>query len=202
MSSVDLKKTYRDHYTARDEPVLVEIAARPFLMIDGEGDPNTAQAYQDALATLYPLAYGVRKAVKDATGIAYTVMPLEGLWWVDDWAEFDIADKSNWKWTMLISLPDEATPDLDAAVIADVTAKKNLPSGDLARYQHFGDGPAAQILHRGPYAAEGPTIARLHGFITDEGYRFGGEHHEIYLTDVRRSAPENNRTIIRQPVTR
>ena len=198
MAAIDLKKVYRDHYTAKEAPALVDVPARPYLMVSGEGDPNTSQAYQDAVATLYPLAYGLRKAVKDATGDAYTVMPLEGLWWVEDMARFTVEDKSDWHWTAMILQPDLVTPGLAAEVIPLVTAKKKLPS--VARLERYGDGPAAQILHRGPYADEAPTIDRLHAYIDAEGYRRDGKHHEIYLTDPRKSAPDKNRTIIRQPV--
>lgn len=200
MAAFDLKKTYREHYTADDAPAVVDVPPRPYLMIDGTGDPNTGQAYADAVATLYPMAYGLRKAIKDGTGNAYTVMPLEGLWWVDDMAGFTIEDKSDWQWTAMICQPDLVTAAMAAEVIATVTAKKELPSGRLARVETYGDGRAAQILHRGPYAEEAPTIERLHRFIEAEGYRRTGKHHEIYLTDPRKSAPEKNRTIIRQPV--
>lgn len=200
MAAIDLKKVYRDHYTAKDAPGLVEVPARPYLMIDGEGDPNTSKAYSDAVATLYPLAYGIRRALKDATGDAYTVMPLEGLWWVEDMAQFTVEDKSDWQWTAMILQPEAVTPGLAAEIIPLVTAKKDLPS--MARLEDYGDGLAAQILHRGPYADEAPTIERLHAYIEAEGYRLTGKHHELYLTDPRKSAPDKNRTIIRQPVAR
>jgi hypothetical protein len=201
MAAIDLKKTYREHYTARDVPAIVDVPPRPYLMIDGHGDPNTSQAYADAVATLYPLAYGLRKAIKDSTGDAYTVMPLEGLWWVDDMALFSVDDKSDWRWTSMICLPHAVTVAMAAEVIPAVTGKKKLPAGELARVEEYGDGSAAHILHRGPYADEAPTIGRLHQFIADAGYVLTGKHHEIYLTDPRKSAPENNRTIIRQPVS-
>lgn len=200
MTGIDNKKTYRDHYSARSEPEVVNVPARPYLMIDGTGDPNTSQEYQDAVASLYPLAYGIRKAVKHATGISYTVMPLEGLWWVADMRRFSLDDKSDWQWTAMICQPDQVTPELAADVLPTVTAKKQLVAGELARIEAFGDGSAAQILHRGPYADEAPTIERLHTFIEAGGYRFAGTHHEIYLTDPRKSAPDKNRTIIRQPI--
>ncbi|NNC92044.1 MAG: hypothetical protein HKN80_06095 [Acidimicrobiia bacterium] len=201
MASIDLKKIYREHYTARDAPAVVDVPHRPYLMIDGRGDPNTSRAYADAVATLYPLAYGLRKVIKDDTGDAYTVMPLEGLWWVDDMTEFSIEDKSDWQWTAMICQPDLVTTVMAAEVIPTVTADKRLPSGHLARVEEYGDGAAAQIIHRGPYADEGPTIDRLHQFIDAGGYRRVGKHHEIYLTDPRKSAPEKNRTVIRQPVS-
>lgn len=202
MTSIDLKKTYQDHYTATDAPAVVAVPPRPYLMIDGAGDPNTSQAYQDALAALYPLAYGLRKAVKDATGDAYTVMPLEGLWWVEGLRRFSFDDRTDWRWTAMICQPEQITAELAAEIIAAVTASKQLAAGHLARVKPYGDGLAAQVLHRGPYAEEAPTIARLHRFIGDRGYRFAGRHHEIYLTDPRKSAPASNRTIIRQPISR
>ena len=114
MSSVDMKKVYREHYSAKaDEPVVVDVPPRPFLMIDGAGDPNTSQEYLCAIQALYPLAYGLRAAVKRATGDAYVVMPLEGLWWAEDMLSFDPADKSNWLWTAMIG------GSLDAARAAD-----------------------------------------------------------------------------------
>ena len=201
MASVDLKKTYREDYTAGDVPTVVDVPPRPYLMIDGSGDPNTGQAYADAVATLYPLAYGLRKAIKETTGDAYTVMPLEGLWWVDDMTAFTIEDKSDWQWTSMICLPPLVNAAMAAEVIPAVTSKKELASGHLARVEEYGDGVSAQILHRGPYADEAPTIDRLHRFISDGGYRLSGKHHEIYLTDPRKSAPDKNRTIIRQPVS-
>lgn len=199
MNSIDLKKTYRDHYTAKRTPTIVDVPTRPFLMIDGHGDPNTAQEYQDAIEALYPIAYGLRSAIKAATGDAYTVMPLEGLWWVPDMTEFDPADKSDWSWTAMICLPDVVTDTLVQEVIPAVTAEKDLAAGAKARVEDFTEGIAAQILHIGPYADEAPTIQELHAFITDAGHRLVGRHHEIYLSDPRRADPAKLRTIIRQP---
>ena len=199
MASIDLKKTYRDLYQAKPKPTVVEVSARPFLMIDGAGDPNTATEYSDAVQALYPLAYGLRAAVKAATGKAYVVMPLEGLWWAEDPSEFDPADKSNWLWTAMISLPDEVTATMAAEVLPVVSAKKKLRAGSLARVEPFAEGRAAQILHVGPYADETPTIERLHEFISENDGRNVGRHHEIYLSDPRKVAPEALRTIIRQP---
>lgn len=200
MISIDLKRTYREHYTATDRPMTVDVPRRPYLMIDGEGDPNTSEAYQDAIAALYPIAYGLRRAIKEATDVAYTVMPLEGLWWVDDMSQFTIDDKSDWQWTAMICQPDEVTPQLAAEVLPLITANKQLVAGDAARVELFGDGLSAQVMHHGPYADEAPTIDGLHRFINTEGYSLSGKHHEIYLTNPRRSAPDRNRTIIRQPI--
>ena len=199
MTGIDLKKSYAEQYSAKATPSIVEVPSRPFLMIDGAGDPNTSTEYRDAIETLYPLAYGLRAAVKAATGDAYVVMPLEGLWWVEDMSEFDPADKSNWLWTAMICLPDAVTTSMVDEVLPKVTADKKLGTGTLARVERFTEGRAAHVLHIGPYADEGPVIAGLHDFIAERGGRLTGRHHEIYLSDARKTAPEKLRTIIRQP---
>lgn len=202
MASIDLKKTFREHYSAGKDPALLDVPERRFLMVDGAGDPNTNPAYSAAIEALYPIAYGLRAAIKRETGDAYTVMPLEGLWWVPDMRDFSIECKSNWLWTAMIVQPEVATPALAAAVISDVTGKKDLAAEHLVRLEGYHEGLAAQVLHVGPYADEGPTIRALHEFIEREGFQRTGKHHEIYLSDPRRSDPAKLRTIIRQPVTR
>ncbi len=201
MTNIDLKKTYRDHYTAKKNPTIVDVPARPFLMIDGYGDPNTATEYRDAVQALYPIAYGFRAAIKAASGVAYTVMPLEGLWWVPDMTAFDPADKSIWSWTAMICLPEAITDTMIDEVIPAVTDKKHLVAGSMARVETLTEGVAAQILHIGPYAEEAPTIDTLHRFIGDNGRVRTGKHHEIYLSDPRKADPAKLRTIIRQPFT-
>ena len=201
MASIDLKKELSELYSGKPGVMtVVDVPPRPHLMIDGAGDPNTSQAYRDAVATLYPLAYGVRAAIKAETGEAYTVMPLEGLWWVPDMREFTVDDKSAWRWTAMISLPEAATSAMAAAVIPSITAKKGLPSGEYVRLELFGDGLAAQVMYLGPYADEGPTIQRLHDFIANQGGSLHGKHHEIYLSDPRKVDPAKQKTIIRQPM--
>jgi hypothetical protein len=203
MASIDLKRAYREHYTARvGKPGLVEVPPRPHLMIDGEGNPGTSQEYVDAIGALYPLAYGLRAAIKQATGDGYTVMPLQGLWWVDDMSTFSVDDKDSWKWTMMICQSDLVTEELAAEVMPTVIAKKGLAAGHRVRLEMFGDGPAAQVMHIGPYSAEAPTIELLHSFIAEEGLELSGKHHEIYLGDPRKSDPAKLKTIIRQPVAR
>ena len=201
MASIDLKKEYRDHYRASVEPEMVDVPERRFLMIDGAGDPNTSEEYTDAVAALYPIAYGLRAAIKASTGDAYTVMPLEGLWWADDMATFSVDAKGDWKWTMMICVPPVVTEQLFDEVAPAVIAKKKLVSGSGVRLEVYHEGYAAQIMHVGPYATEVPTIERLHTFIEAQGLQRSGRHHEVYLTDPRRVAPEKNRTIIRQPVS-
>ena len=166
MASIDLKKVYKEQYTARvGEPALVTVPARPFLMIDGAGDPNTAPEYADAVGALYALAYGIRAVIKRRTGDGYTVMPLEGLWWAEDMEQFSVARKGDWQWTMMIAVPEIVTAALAAEVIPEVKHQKNLAAGDRVRFEVYDEGDSAQIMHIGPYAAEAPTIEKLHSFI-------------------------------------
>ncbi|MEL7975612.1 GyrI-like domain-containing protein [Isoptericola sp. F-RaC21] len=201
MAGIDLKREPRFHYRAATTPELVTLPSRPFLMVDGEGDPDTAPAYREAVETLYPLAYALRAAVKQATGDAYTVLPLEGLWWADDMSRFSVDAKDEWRWTLMIGLPD-AVEQVDAAdVMARAVATKQPPAGERVRLERYDEGEAAQVLHRGPFATEPATIERLHAYIRAESLALRGLHHEIYLSDLRRTAPEKLRTIIRQPVS-
>jgi hypothetical protein len=175
-----------------------------FLMIDGRGDPNTSQEYQDAVQALFALSYGVKFAIRRSGGTDHKVAPLEGLWWAHDWRSFADGNKAAWSWTAVIRQPFEATSELVERTVAEMTAKKPLPALTAVRLESFIEGESAQVLHIGPYSAEGPTIARLHQFIAEHGCGFDGltqKHHEIYLGDPRRAAPERLRTIIRQAMT-
>lgn len=201
MITLDLKKQLKPFYTSSaKQPEVVTVPPLPCLMIDGTGDPNTAQAYKDAVGALYSVAYSLKFAFKKGRGIDYPVMPLEGLWWTDDMATFSTDDKSNWLWTMLIVMPDVVTEADVAQTVADLKIKKPSPALDLIRLATFDEGEAAQIMHIGPYSTEAPNIARLHEFIAAQGCALSGRHHEIYLGDPNRSAPEKLKTIIRQPM--
>lgn len=201
MASIDLKKVHKDQYTARvGEPALVGVPERPFLMIDGQGNPGTSPEYADAVAALYPLAYAIRAEIKKSTGDAYTVLPLEGLWWATAMDAFVAGRRDEWKWTMMIGLPEVATATMAGAVLPDVTRRKGLVAGDRVRYELFAEGECAQVMHIGPYSAEAPTIELLHEFIAAVGLERRGLHHEIYLGDPRKADPDKLKTIIRQPV--
>ena len=136
---------------------------------------------------------------KGPRAIDYGVMPLEGLWWTDDMAQFNQEDKSNWKWTAMIMQPDIVSKDEVEEAIGRTAEKKELAALSLLEFKSFTEGKSAQILHIGPFSEEGPTIEKLHRFIAENGFQRHGKHHEIYLSDIRRAAPEKWRTIIRQP---
>jgi hypothetical protein len=200
-AKIDPKRELRWLYSARQTPELVDVPELSFLMIDGHGDPNRSPRYEAAVEALYAVSYALKFAIKRASGPDYTVAPLEGLWWTKDMASFSVEDKSDWDWTMMIMQPAEATPALVAETGREVAQKKQIPAAAELRLQRYAEGASAQILHLGPYADEGPTIARLHAFIHEQGHQLRGRHHEIYLGDPRRTAPERLRTIIRQPVS-
>lgn len=202
MPKLDLKKTLKHLYKpSAKAPSVVDVPPLRYLMLDGQGDPNTAPAYAAAVEALYTLAYGLKFRVKHADPAAdYVVMPLEGLWWADDMTRFSANDKSNWRWTMLILQPDAVTPSLFAEVAADASRKKpDLSALGQVRLETYPEGPAAQILYTGAYADEGPTIAALHAFIAGQGHSLTGKHHEIYLSDPRKLPPSKLQTVIRQP---
>ena len=198
----DLKREITTYAAPRGRFEIVTVAPAQFLMIDGHGDPNTAPEYADALATLYPVAYGLKFLSKNDIGRDYTVMPLEALWWADDLETFTSGrDKSQWNWTVMNLIPDWLTAaHLD--VVRDRVARKgSAPVLDRLRLEPFAEGLCVQTLHLGPYDAEGPVLERLHhDVVPDNGLRLRGKHHEIYLSDARRTAPEKLRTILRQPV--
>lgn len=198
-TAFDTEQTLRGLYRARQVPELVEVPELAFLMIDGHGDPNVSERYREAIQALYGVSYALKFARKRAGGPDYKVAPLEGLWWVEDMTRFTM-DKSAWDWTAMIRQPPEVTLELVEETAREVAEKKQLAAAHEVRLERFAEGPSAQILHLGPYGAEGPTIERLHAFIEERGYTKRGKHHEIYLGDPRRSAPERLKTIIRQPV--
>lgn len=185
-------------------PELVNVSELAFIMIDGRGDPNTSTEYKDAIEALYGLSYTLKFDLKKELGLNYRVGALEGLWWADDMADFATERKSNYRWTAMIAQPDAVTPERFARTRDEIGRKKTLAALGSARLERFAEGLCAQVLHVGPYSAEGPTIARLHAYIREIGGLFDGrrqKHHEIYLGDPRRTAPEKWRTIIRQPMT-
>jgi hypothetical protein len=199
----DFKKVL-DCYRARPgEFRIVDVPDLQYLMIDGHGDPNTAPAYPEALAALYPVAYKLKFASKRELGRDYVVPPLEALWWAADMEAFTARrDKSQWDWTVMIMAPDWITGAMVEAARATVPATAPSSTLDALRLDTLHEGRCVQTLHVGPYDAEAEVLAELHhGFIPTAGLRMTGKHHEIYLSDVRRVEPAKLRTILRQPVT-
>jgi hypothetical protein len=197
----DLKKDLKLLYTASvKEASLVTVPPLRYLMFNGFGDPNTNPEFQAGVEALYTAAIALKFMLKKAQGLDYVVPPLEGLWWML-LADFDPDRRDEWRWTLMIPQPEQVTKDLLAQGVDTAKKKKPLPALERLRLEIFDEGQAAQILHVGPYGEEAATIERLHAFIRQKGYHFCGKHHEIYLSDPRRTPPERLKTIIRQPVT-
>ena len=204
LTKIDFKKTMKALYapSAKDF-TLIDVPQMTFLMIDGQGDPNTAADYKDTLSALYSMAYTLKFKSKRELEVDYTVPPLEGLWWAAEMeGAFDVgADRDAWLWTMMIMVPDHVPADMVAAGREEVARKKDLPALARLRLEAYHEGRAVQIMHIGPYSAEGPTLHRLHHeYMPAHGLDFAGKHHEIYIGDPTRTAPEKLKTVLRQPV--
>jgi hypothetical protein len=201
MEKIDYRKELKSLYRAKaDRPVVVDVPPLNFLMLDGRGDPNTAPAFKEAVAALFSLSYALKFRIRKDRDLDYGVLPLEGTWYADDMEAFRSGDRGSWRWTLMIMQPEPVTGELAAETAAELGTKKKLPALGQVRFERLCEGLAAQILHIGAYADEGPTIAGLHEFIVEQGYALRGRHREIYLSDLRRTAPERLKTIIRQPV--
>lgn len=203
MPKIDYLKQLKHLYAPSAKNVeIVDVPEMNFLMIDGEGDPNTSTEFKDAVETLFSLSYALKFMIKKGeAGIDYGVLPLQALWWADDMSAFGTGNKAAWKWTVMIMQPEFITPGLVEEATMEVQRKKKPVALPLVRFQAFKEGKAAQTLHIGPFSEEGPTIEKVHSFIEKSGSRMTGKHHEIYLSDIRRAAPEKWKTIVRQPMT-
>ena len=180
---------------------VVEFVAVPelnYLSVPGEGEPE-GHAFADAIQALFSVSYGAHFLVRKRDGARTRVMPLEALWWADDMSSFVTGDRERWQWQAMIVQPEPIDSHTIAEAVAHADAK-GVPSLDRLRFERWTEGLCAQVLHVGPYSAEGTTIQALHEAIRTAGYALRGRHHEIYLGDPRRSAPEKLRTIVRQPV--
>lgn len=198
---MDFRRELGDLYDAREQPVLVEVPTISYLMVDGHGDPNGSEMFKQAVEALYAVGYAIKfRARKLPDGVDFAVMPLEGLWWIPNARVWDFDDKSDWDWTLMVAQPSIVTPELVAEAIAGVRRKKKLPALNDVRFTALDEGSCAQVLHRGPFAAERPTLERLFDFVKRKGYMPVGKHHEVYLTDPQRTSPARMRTIIRQPL--
>lgn len=181
-----------------DHFVDVDVPDFPFLLIDGRGAPNGTE-YAAAVAALYSVSYGLKFLSRVNRRVDYRVAPLEGLWWTDPESAFATTPPEEWRWTLMIRQPDfiEAA-DVEAGI---ERARHKTPGVAGVRFRHWHEGRCVQIMHIGPFSAEGPTLERLHGeYLPQHGLVEAGHHHEIYLSDPRRAAPAAWRTVLRQPV--
>ncbi len=201
MSKIDFKKQLKHLYTASSKEFqVVDVPDMNYLMIDGHGDPNTVAEYKDALETLYPVAYRLKFLSKERDK-DYVVPPLEGLWWAEDMSAFTTRKKDDWDWTMMLMVPDWISNSDFNESVAEVTNKKPVPAIQKLRFEKYSEGLSVQKMHIGSYDDEAESLAFLHDhWLPENGYTETGKHHEIYISDPRRTAPEKLKTILRQPV--
>ena len=202
---LDIVKLHKALYApSAKHPAIVEVPDLAFLMVDGRGDPGNSEAFENAMQALFSAAYTLKFSLKKSDPERdFKVAPVEGLWWGDDptptLADLQ-RDRDNWNWTLMTAVPDAVAADEVAAALEVAARKKDLPAAPLLRLERFEEGLAAQILHVGPYSEEAPAIELLHAWVAGQGYELRGRHHEIYLGDPSRTAPERLKTVLRHPV--
>ncbi|MCK8674345.1 GyrI-like domain-containing protein [Rhodococcus sp. HM1] len=201
---VDFKRTLDTYRAVRGQFRVLDVPDMQYLMIDGHGDPNSSPAFAEAVEALYPVAYKVKFASKRDLGRDYVVPPLEGLWWAEDMDSFTSArDKSQWNWTLMVMVPDWIGREEFTAAVDQAGAKNRPARLDNVRLETLSEGKCVQTLHVGSFDDEADVLDRLHhDFVPGNGFRMTGKHHEIYLSDFRKIAPQKQRTILRQPVAR
>ena len=202
MKKVDYKKELKHLYSPSPKKIsVVDVPPMNYLMIDGKGDPNTSKEFTEAIEALYSVSYTIKFMFKKGKQqIDFGVMPLEGLWWVPNMEHFNEERKDDWLWTLMILQPKIVTKAIVNEAIEAVRKKKDPPALNKLRFESYKEGKSVQILYFGHYKDEGPTITKLHEFIAEKRYKRSGKHHEIYLSDPRRTASERLKTIIRQPM--
>jgi len=204
LNKLDVKKEYKYLYSPKKgKAEIVEVPPFKYIQIEGRGYPGTSQDFQEKVQVLYGLAYTIKFMMKKDTEnpFDFTVPPLSGLWCADDMTAFTEAGrKDEWKWTLMILMPDPVVTGVFEKAREELKRKKDPLHLEEVRFGIYEEGLCAQILHLGPYDTEGPTIETLHSFFKEQGYTFNGQHHEIYLGDPRKSKPEKLKTIIRQPI--
>jgi hypothetical protein len=206
MDKLDLKRQLKHLYAPSTKSVeIIQAPPLQFVMSDGKIErgcrPDDSPRFQAATAALYGISYTLKFMSKQRAEkpIDYGVMPLEALWWIEE-GEFDFDKPDNWHYCAMILQPEHITDALFAEALDRQRKKEDAPILDELRFATFEEGLCVQTLHIGPYATEPATVARMEAFARDQGYRFHRMHHEIYLSDPRRTAPEKLRTILRHPV--
>lgn len=206
----DFKKEYREYYVPKNKPSVITVPSMNYIAVRGKGDPNEPDgAYQKAIAVLYAVAYTIKMSYKGARRIEgffeYVVPPLEGFWWQEGVGGVDCADKSSFCWISVIRLPDFVTQADFEWAVAEATRKKKIDCS-CAEFFSVNEGLCVQIVHMGPFDDEPETVALLNKYLAENGYEADFSdtrmHHEIYLSDARRVAPAQWKTVIRHPIRR
>ena len=201
-TKLDLYQKHKTEYKAARRPALVKVGKAQYLAIEGAGAPGT-KPFTAAIGALYGIAFTVKMARKFSGREDYVVAKLEGQWWSDggDNEDFMSAPRTAWRWKLLIRTPDFVTRKEVSDALAALVKRGKGAEADRVRLESLAEGRCVQVLHLGPYDHEGETIAAMKTFAASQGLRFHGLHHEIYLSDPRRVAPEKLKTILRMPVT-
>jgi len=210
MEKLDYKKVYKDLYLPKTKPVIIDVPEMTFIMVDGKGDPNTCEEYKTAMEILYGLSWGIKMSkmgtAKPEGYFEYVMPPLEGLWW-NEGEPFDgikVKDKNKFLWTSMIRQPEFVTQAVLKQARENLHKKNPELDLDKARLVQYTEGLCAHIMHIGPYDDEPATIQKLNEFIEESGYvndmSDERRHHEIYLGDPRKIAPERQKTVIRHPI--
>lgn len=205
--ALDYKKEYKDLYMPPQRPVLIDVLSMNFIMVDGEGDPNNNESFEEGVELLYGLSYTIKMSIKKGLQpegyFEYVVPPLEGLWWIDGGA-FSFHDRLNWKWTIMIRQPEFVTPEVFSFACSSLKAKKPETRIERARFEAFKEGLCVQMMHIGPFATEPATVEAMKIFMGENGLidmiESDRKHHEIYLSDPRKGDPEKMKTVLRHPV--
>ncbi len=207
MEAIDLRK--ESIYKAKPAPAFVDVPEMLFVMVDGKGAAETPEnnpAFQEAMEILFGIVYTIKfwdKKYSPPPGYAkFTITPVEGLWWMNDGKKFDMARPKDWRWTVMIRLPDFVTPKFFKEVVDEIISRKQKDIYKRARLERFNEGMCAQLLYIGPYDQEQTDINKMHGYIKQAGFQLTGKHHELYFSDPRRTPPEKLKTILRQPVAK
>lgn len=197
---IDFKKRYKSLFAPKGEAQIVDVPRFQHLRVSGKGAPE-GEAFQNAVNALYSTAYSVKFLLKKDGRMDFVVPPLEALWWSSEPCAFEQNRRDDWEWTLMIMQPEEVTEaDCNGAIESLVKRGKGTPSHDLVSLESLHEGRCVQVLHVGPYGSQGPRIEALHKFAASQGLAADGKHHEIYLSDPRRTAPERLKTVLRQPV--
>lgn len=212
MAAFDFKKEFKSLYNPKQEPEIIDVPEMKFFMVEGSGNPNTSESYRDAVEILYGLSYTIKMSKKNETQpegyFDFVVPPLEGIWWFDeDHFSGEVKSrKDEFNWIMMIRQPGFVTEEVFEMAKEDLSKKKPALDISRARLEDHKEGLCGQIMHIGPYDDEAATVDTLENYIRVEGYQTVMEgrrqHHEIYLSDPRKSAPEKLKTIIRHPIVK
>jgi hypothetical protein len=196
----DIKKELKYLYNPnKNFPSVVDVPVFNFLMFDGMGDPSTSPIFQCGIESLFSLSYTIKFMVRNDIGIDYGVMPLEGLWWMQNDEIFDVNKRDKWQWTIMIMQPEYVTIEVINKATEKLIKQKKTEYITQIRFEEYNEGKSMQIMHIGPFADEDPNIILIHNEILNSNHQLSGKHHEIYLSDFRKTAPEKLKTILRQP---